>query len=183
MYFKLITEQDLDCIIKIQHEIFPKYSAKINYIESISGITNNEYYIVYLNNIPIGITGIYTYPIDPESAWLGWFGIREPYRCKGYGSKVIQHFEYLAKTRGFKYVRLYTDKNNNFTAINFYKANGYTYEDYNNENDYLAKKYPTIIFSKSLGDYPLVRWNNRNINLTDQLKKELNEIKEVKNNE
>ena len=97
MYFKLITEQDLDCIIKIQHEIFPKYSAKINYIESISGITNNEYYIVYLNNIPIGITGIYTYPIDPESAWLGWFGIREPYRCKGYGSKVIQHFEYLMR--------------------------------------------------------------------------------------
>ncbi len=173
MRFKAISEQDLDFIVKIQHELFPEYSAKINYIESLSGVTDNEYYIVYENDKPIGITGIYTCPVDPESAWLGWFGILKPFRRKGFGTEVIRHFESLARSRGFKYARLYTDKNDNQIAISFYQANGYTSEVYQNKDDQVPEKYAVLIFSKSLGDYALVPWNNRNMNLAVQIDKEL----------
>lgn len=41
-----------------------------------------DYYIVFHNDIPIGVTGIYSYHEYPDDAWLGWFGILDKYRNK-----------------------------------------------------------------------------------------------------
>ena len=58
-----------------------------------------DYYIVYLENIPIGVTGIYSYNEYPENAWLGWFGILKEYRNNGYGGIVLDKTIELAKKR------------------------------------------------------------------------------------
>ncbi len=172
MTFKSITKEDLPEIIQIQKELFPQFSARANYEESVSGITDYKYYMVYQDDKCIGITGFYTYPVDPDSAWLGWFGIREPYRRKGYGTKVIRCFENEARENGYKFARLYTDKYNNDIAIAFYTSVGFTGEDYHCPDDEVSK-YPVLIFSKALGSDPLVPWNNRNIHLAEQMEKEL----------
>ena len=81
-------------------------------------------------------------------------------------------FEEYARKKGFKFARLYTDKFNNDTAISFYISNEYISEDYSNDNDPAYKKYPILIFSKSLTDQPLELWNNKNIHLTEQIEKQ-----------
>lgn len=58
-----------------------------------------DYYIVYLENIPIGVTGIYSYNEYPEDAWLGWFGILEEYRNNGYGGIILDKTIELARKK------------------------------------------------------------------------------------
>ena len=172
MIFEKVTLENLNLALNIQKELFPRYSAEQNYRESTKANSCYEYYIVKQNENCIGITGIYYYPEYPDSAWLGWFGIRESYRQKHYGTTVLGMFEGIAYERGFKYARLYTDKFDNDIAISFYESNSYVSEDYINEEDPASLQYPILIFSKSLTNQPLSLWNNKSIGLTEQIKKQ-----------
>ena len=171
----LISKDNLDFATRLQNEIFSNSldNAYQNYLDSVLNITNNKYYLIYDNLTCIGISGLYYYEIDPTSAWLGWFGVKPEYRRCGYGSRILKLFEKTAKKLGFKYTRLYTDQFNNEAAISFYKTNGYLFEEYKNDNDGASNKIKVYIASKSLGKYPIKLWNNKNINLTEQLKKQL----------
>ena len=80
-------------------------------------------------------------------------------------------FEKEAYESGYEHVRLYTDKYDNDTALNFYKKNGYICEEYNNLDDLIISKYPILIFSKNIKNTEFKYWNNRNIDLTSQIKK------------
>ena len=169
-----ITKQNLDLAVKIQAELFPGESAKTNYIESLSDGSGYEYYLLYKDGLCVGITGLYFYPEDPESAWLGWFGIRQGFRRQGLGSEALRLVEETAAARGCRFARLYTDARNNAAAIAFYKANGYRGEAYRNPDDPAAAEHKTLIFSKSLTADPLVPWNSRSIHLTEQIAKQEN---------
>lgn len=54
--------------------------------------------IAYLENTvprftlyPVGITGWYSYPpVDKNRMWLSWFGIRDEFQRKGYGTLLLQ---------------------------------------------------------------------------------------------
>ena len=167
-----ITNGNLDIAIDIQNRIFPEYSAKTNYIEAIEKKTDNKYFLLSDGSEYVGITGIYSYIVDPESAWLGWFGILEDYRNKGYGSEALLIYEKMARERGYRYARLYTDKFDNDAALHFYKSRGYTFEDYINEKDEASLRFPILIGSKSLDGSKAALWNNRNIEFTEQIKKQ-----------
>lgn len=171
--FERITEKNIDLAVKIHAEIFPAYSARVNYEESASGQTDNEYFLIYYEGTCIGITGIYCYPVDDDSAWLGWFGIRDGFRRKHFGTKALQFFEDMAVSKGYKFARLYTDAIDNDIAISFYRSNGYICETYNNDQDPACMKYKIIIFSKSLTTSPLIPWDNKNIKLTEQISKQM----------
>ena len=130
-----ITESNLRYAIAIQAELFPGESAKTNYEESLVDSSPYEYYLIHEDGVCAGIIGLYTYPEDPDSAWLGWFGIREGFRRKHLGSRALKRFEEMAIAKGYRFARLYTDAVNNDAAIAFYKANGYTCEPYRNWQD------------------------------------------------
>ena len=172
LYYE-ITNENLDIAINIQNTIFPDYSAKVNYIEAIKKITNNKYYLLSDGREYVGITGIYSYIIDPESAWLGWFGILEEYRNKGYGRQALLIYEKMAMEKGYRYARLYTDKYDNDMALHFYRSNDYIFEDYLNEEDSASLRFPILIGSKALDGSKVEPWNNRNIELTEQIKKQI----------
>lgn len=164
-----ITEHNLRFAVQIQAELFPGESARANYEESAAGTSGYEYYLIYEGETCIGIIGLYSYPEDPASAWLGWFGIRKSHRRKHYGSAALKLFEEMAAARGYRFARLYTDAENNGPAIAFYKASGYSAEPYQNAQDPAASKIRTLIFSKSLGGEELIPWSSRNIHLTEQI--------------
>ena len=108
-----ITNENLELACKIQNEIFPEEDARENFIEQINKDPYRkemDYYIVYAENIPIGVTGIYSYNEYPDDAWLGWFGILEAYRQKGYGGIVLDITMELARKKGYKNFRIYTDE-------------------------------------------------------------------------
>lgn len=164
-----ITEDNIAYAMSVQNELFPGESARANFEESLDGTTDYEYYLLYYDGVCVGVIGIYQYPEEPDSAWLGWFGIREEYRRKHLGSTALKIYEEMASERGYRFARLYTDAEQNDTAIAFYKANGYVGEPYLNSQDPACKEYKTLIFSKPLTDDPLVLWNSRNIHLTEQI--------------
>ncbi len=57
----------------------------------------------------VGITGHYTEG-QFGVIWLGWFGILEKYRGKGYGKELLEKCIAKFKRMGYKELRLYTTK-------------------------------------------------------------------------
>ncbi|MBP5444828.1 MAG: GNAT family N-acetyltransferase [Acholeplasmatales bacterium] len=166
---KLITSENLDYAVRVENEIFEEYNAKNNYLSSLENSSQSQFFMACEGDICIGVTGIYAYKNDRDSAWIGFFGLKGKYRNSGLGSKVLKLTEKYAGSLGYKYIRLFTDKDNNDIAINFYKKNGYTFEDYYNENEALKDEFNVVIGSKSLikgEEVPL--WDNKFINLTKQ---------------
>ena len=172
MTLEKITKHNLNVAVQIQAELFPDYSARKNYEESLDDAAVCEYHLLYEDDTCVGITGLYYYPGDHDNAWLGWFGTRKPFRRQQLGSTAMRLFEEMAVDRGYQYARLYTDAEDNDAAIAFYKTNGYTCEVYENEEDPASMKYKVLIFSKALGEKGLVPWGNRNICLTAQIAKQ-----------
>ena len=172
MHLERITENNISYALSIQQELFPGESARVNYEESLIAASYYEYFLIYEGNDCAGVIGLYCYPENPDSAWLGWFGIREAFRRRHLGSKALKQFEDMAISKGYRFARLYTDAMHNDTAIAFYQANGYLCEPYLNSEDPACLIYPTLIFSKPLSDEPMVFWKDRNIHLTEQIEKQ-----------
>ena len=167
-----ITVHNIDYAVEIQSELFSKESARVNYEESLDRSSGYEYFLLYQNDDCVGITGIYNNLDNQDSAWLGWFGIRERYRRHHLGSEALKIFEEMAVARGYQFARLYTDAENNDAAIAFYQSNGYTGEPYCNTDDPACFKYKVMIFSKALKGQKMVPWNNESIRLTEQIAKQ-----------
>lgn len=160
--------------IEIQNKIFPKEDGTINILASLdrelfikkTGMNyeddNVKYYIVYDNNEKIGITGLYNY--DSVSAWLAWFGVLPDKRRKSYGEKILEQTMELARQKGFKTMRLYTDTIDNANAIKLYEKLGFIGEKYSAEE----LSYDCYIYSKSLCNEKVDLWNNKVLGLAYQ---------------
>lgn len=173
--FRKINFNNLELACKIQNELFPEEDGRQNFIEQINNDPyrkEQDYYIVYFEEEPIGVTGIYSYHEYPENAWLGWFGILEKYRNNGYGGIVLDKTIQLAKEKKYTKFRLYTDEFAK-SAHKLYKSRGMVDELYDNEDDkdeyFEAKIY---IYSLSLTDEPIDLWNNKILGLKEQGEKE-----------
>ena len=174
MHLERITENNINFAVSVQEELFPGESGRANYEESLVASSGYEYFLIYVGDDCAGIIGLYCIPEDPDSAWLGWFGIREGFRRRHLGSAALKRFEDMAVSREYRFARLYTD-----AAIAFYHANGYICEPYLNLEDPACLQYKTLIFSKPLADEPLVFWNGRNIHLTEQIEKQRKSFRHI----
>ena len=172
--FVVITKDNLELACKIQNTIF-KEDARENFIEQINKDPYRkelEYYIVYLKDKPIGVTGVYAYHEYPDTGWLGWFGILKEYRQNGYGGIVLDKTIELVRKKGYKEFRLYTDEFAT-SAHKLYESRGLIKELYDNPDDkdeYFDGK--IYIYSISLTDKKIDLWNNKIIGLKGQGKKE-----------
>lgn len=172
--YVVVDSGNLDLAVKIQNTIFPLENGRKNYIE---GITNDPYrkeminYIVYANENPIGVVGLYAYNEYPKDAWLSWFGVLQEYRQKGYGSKMFDFFASLALAKGYTAIRVYTDDEFDKASL-LYEKKKMIKEFYQNvlESDEINKG--TIIYSKSLIDGETSKWHNKFLGLTAQSAKE-----------
>lgn len=178
--------------IEIQHNIFPNEDGTLNILASLdrnlfiekTGINyiddHVKYYLAKKDSKYVGITGLYNYDDDNENAWIAWYGILPECRNKGLGDELLKATISLAKTNGFKYIRLYADILENTEAIKLYEKNGFIKEKYTGEK----LNYDCWVFSKSLSDEEVTLWNNKNLFLSgqselDQMNQE--RIKEILN--
>lgn len=174
MKFVLVDFTNYKKAIEIQNKIFPNEDGTINILASLdrdlfkkkTGMDyeddNVKYYIAYDNNEAIGITGLYYY--DSVSAWLGWFGVLPDKRRKSYGKRILEKTMELARQKGFKTMRLYTDAIENADAIKLYKKMGFVGEKYSAEE----LLYDCYIYSKSLCNEKVDLWNNKKLGLAYQ---------------
>lgn len=103
--FEKITHDNLELACKIQNEIFPEEDARENFVEQINNDPYRkemDYKIVYIDDESVGVTGIYSYHEYPNDAWLGWFGIINKYRNKGYGKATLEKTMKLAREKVIK---------------------------------------------------------------------------------
>ena len=152
----------------------------------------SQYYLVYDDEALVGITGEYQVPGDPESAFLGWFGVVPEMRRGHYGSKILRLHEEELRRKGYKYSRLYTEEVNNEATCAFYERNGYTAEPYFSPEEPQIPAGLIRVYSKTLGDWPLTPWGGRSLHLVeearmmyteDQLKDSARLISEMQNGE
>ena len=174
MEFVLVDFSNYKKAIEIQNEIFPDEDGTLNILASLgrdlfiekTGMNyvddHIQYYIVYDNNEEVGITGLYHY--DNESAWLPWFGVLPDKRRKSYGENMLLKTMDIAKQKGFKTMRLYTDRVENANAIKLYEKVGFIGEKYSAEE----LTYDCYIYSKSLCDETVELWNNKVLGLSYQ---------------
>ena len=170
----LITADNMEFALSVQHGIFPKFDARHNYEDAVSGNTdkNLKYYLLYSGADCVGISGYYVTKEDKESGWLGWFGILPEFRRKGYGTQALNMFFDECRENGLTHARLYTDLSDNYKTIQFYFANDMVGELYSNPNDDTLG-IGVLVFSKSLkGADSFKLWGNKNLHLHEQLKKQ-----------
>ncbi len=84
-----------------------------------------EIWLVYLNNKPIGICGLYTLHTaeNLDELWLGWLGIIPEFRNLKLGSQIMEHLYVEAKKVGCKRIYSYVDKGG--APLNFYNKEGF----------------------------------------------------------
>jgi len=175
MHRILIDQNNIAQACHIQHLLFPQpnCNADRDYENGyLFPDRRREYWMLEEDGEVVGIQGIYDLAIEPEAAWLGWFGILPPYRHKGYAMQALRMFENLARERGYQYARLFTERGD-AAAIALYLKCGYFQEEYSCPTDPEALTVPMYIMSKSLyPDCECPRWDNRDIALWYQFSKQ-----------
>lgn len=171
--YELINENNINLATSIQHTIFPDECAYVHYKYAIdTNYKRNKYFIIKWNEIPVGVIGLYINDeIDNESIWLGWFGILPEFRSKGIGRKSILDMIDEAKKYYKKYFRLYTNDKGSSTARPLYRSVMQLYENYNNPNDYNYDG-NCLIYSYSLCSEKVSLWNNKFLNLKEDIQDE-----------
>lgn len=168
--FEELSKENIKEAAKLQYEIFYKSSAYSVYKSKVTGKNKTLYmaYIAYIENEPIGVTGIYEIPEYSDTVWLSWFGLKKEYRKLGYGKQIFDYTIKIAKTLNRKYLRLYTFEIWNDEAQEFYKKNMDMGEYYFNENEHenIFEGKPKI-FSISLCDEKVELWDNKFINISE----------------
>ena len=173
MEFRKITKDTLAIASKIQNEIFPMEDGTENFIECVEKNPYRkemDYYLVYVGDVPMGVTGIYSYHEYPNDAWLAWFGVLTSFRNQGYGSLIFDWTVLLAKNKGYRTLRLYSDETFR-EAHQLYKKKGMISEIYDNPEDkdpYEPDGLKTYIFSMSLTEEKVSYWNHKKLGLKEQ---------------
>lgn len=169
MNFEILNQKNLNIAIKIQHDIFPLENGSEDLKDSLTKLPSYysllKYWLVKVKNKYIGICGLYAYTFAPKDAWLGWFGVVDDERRKGYATKILNFSMQQAKNLKFETLRLYTDEQDNATAIKLYNKFNMVKEIYDNPDDTHFEISKTLIFSKSLTQKPTTLWNNQNLYL------------------
>ena len=178
MQFEEVVPKNVKIAIGIQKEIFPLEIGAEDLREASQGICPNhqflqKYWLANSNDEYIGIVGLYAYKDYPKDAWLGWFGVVEEYRNKGFAKQIMSFIMNKALQMGFDNLRLFTDEEDNLIATKFYEKLGMRKEEYINNEDTHFEIGKTLIYSISLTGKQVNLWNNKNLFLNSHEQKNL----------
>lgn len=162
-----INLENLDIAYKIQKQQWPKDPDYNDlYDKAINTTENNIEFLVYNEQILIGITGVDVIDEFKESIWLDWFTILPEYRRKGFGKKVLLDIiEYCKSLNKYKNFRVDTTYYEDKSALFLYDKIMDLREDYTKEDTEKCKN-EFLIYTKGLAGKP-EPWNNRYLGLKE----------------
>jgi len=161
VYEPIDSEEKIFLATEIEMIIFPDSCGYNSYY--YANKIGNPYFFVKHNDDIIGITGIYENPLlnEPDTAWLGWYGLMHSNRGKGFGKQILLDTINEAKCRGYDTFRLYTSKTKCKTACKLYDKVMDIGEDYTREQPEMKR----VVYSKSLTNEKVVPWGGRDLYL------------------
>ena len=182
--YEKISENNIRVASKIQYEIFPNSSAYLKYLKEIQNKTLDlpVDFLIFENDIPIGVVGLYEISKYKDTIWLSWFGVVEDYRYKGYGSQIFEDILNEAKKYNKDFLRLFTYEIWNYEAQDFYKKHMQIEEYYTNKDDdqYDINQGKCKIYGYSLCNKPIDYWNDKFIDISSDDKDHEESIKLMK---
>lgn len=173
LHYERVTPETLPLALAIQHQVWPDEGVDKFYLDKSNhpDWTDDVNWLIYLDDQPIGITGIFTFDKedpgydDDASIWVDWFAILPAYRGKGYSKLALQFIiDYCKQLNSFEYLRLDTTYFPNRPAIGLYDSMMDLREEYTAE-DTADHQNHYLIYTKSLHGKPLTPWQNRFLNL------------------
>lgn len=176
IHLEPVTLNNYQEAIKLQKAIFPHEDGSTNIRASVFPEVFEQHSAKYLAEMKyfickddqgqsIGMTGCYVQKGMPEDGWVGWYGVAESARGKGYGREILQETMNYMRKKGFENVRLYTDPYDNAAACQLYRKFGMLEESYQGEN--LNEE--VTIFSKNLHGKEVTPIGKTNLNLKPRL--------------
>ena len=186
---EMLNNDNLKVTSLIQYEIFNNNWC--GYCDLLSEVKGRQKYpnkllpITYLvkyRSKAIGIIGLYELKNYKNTIWLNWFGILPEYRNRGFGTHALFKIIEIAREYNRKEFRLVTYKNWNYQAQNIYQKTMQLSEYYKNKDDwqYAIENGIPMIFSTSLFDKTITKWNNKFVDLlSDEIlhKKSIKKLK------
>ena len=114
---------------------------------------------------PCATIGWYDFDNENNNAFVGWFGVMPEYQRKGIGKEILNFIIEEVTSLQYNYLRVYTDKVENFVSTKLYDKlfvirEDYTYPDkIGNTNNFL-------VYTKFLKDRCEL-WDNIPLNEDD----------------
>lgn len=175
---------------KIQYNIFNE-SKSIGYSDyklEVSKTKTNKKdlpldFLIKYRGKAVGVIGLFNYENNSNDIWLNWFGVLPKYRNKGIGTSALLSIIAIARKYNKSNFRLFTYGIWNSLARNIYNKTMQIKENYTNEND----KYALSIYGKvntygcSLKDKVCTKWNNKYLNLNEEVALSDNSMKDLIN--
>lgn len=171
---KIVTKNNFEQAVATQNAVFADAGKYDNgMIDILKGLSNKpdkefnfiEHYLWEDKQQIVGISGLYSYHNNPQEAWLSWFGVLPDARKKGYGEQILTATKELAKQKGFTALRLYTSGKLYAKACKLYEKAGFTGEKYTKELPLNLLGFKEKIYSISLTDKPVTKWNNQHLHI------------------
>ena len=164
--YEQVTTDNMDLAFNIQKNEWKDNPDKENFLDkAINAKKDYVSFIAYYNNVPIGITGVYTENIYKESIWLDWFCVVPEFRNRGFGKQILEDtIDYVRDLRDFLYFRIETTYWKGRPAVSLYDKIMQIKEKYTLEND--NKNNPTLIYTYCFTE-KCELWNNRYLGLNN----------------
>ncbi len=176
--FVEVNKENLLLASLIQYKIFYLASCFDDYEYcALHDTGNRKYFLVYLKEKPIGVTGMSPDDKEKDMCWVTWFGLLPNQRGNGYGRIILEQTLEMIKAKGYKTARLYTSRKWNVNAQFLYKKVMDLEEVYEQEGDDYSHY---VVFSKSLSGKPAVPIGNRNLHIQQSEKEDNLSIKHLK---
>ncbi len=174
--YQKVDTNNLRLALGIQHRIWPGEGVDEDYLEKPlhPEDNSNASWLVYYQGRLVGLTGVFTFDPDEagydngESVWMDWFAILPEFRRRHFGRQVLQDtINYCRQLGTHKFFRIDTTYFPGRPAVSLYDQVIPLREECTAE-DTPAKKQNYLIYSCSLGDYPIKPWDNRLLDIGDE---------------
>jgi ribosomal-protein-alanine N-acetyltransferase len=134
---------DVDQVYEIENQSFFEPWSKEKLVKELLGNKLLEHYVFDIGG---EIAGFYIVNFVLDEADIFTIAVKNDYRRKGIGSKLLDHLEEIARKKAIKYIRLEVSTKN-YKAIKLYEKHGFkqkglrvNYYQKTNEDAYVMRK-------------------------------------------